>query len=249
VKPLPGWVVWSVFLRSFAIQGSWNYRTLQGSGFAFALMPVLRWLHGSDATRLQNAVVRHTGLFNAHPYLSGVALGAVARMEAEGEDPAIIERFKAALRGSLGALGDRVVWAGWRPACVLLGLGVLLATQSATLAIGVFLVVYNSGHLALRWWALQTGLAHGRNVSEALRQAPMVRWHETVVGAAALLLGLAIPLVAAGGLTLSRLPAIWLLGPAVAVLFGWRQGAAVRMPAMILLVIVTITGFLVRIGE
>jgi hypothetical protein len=40
--------VWHVFLRSFAIQGSWNYRTLQGSGFAFALMPVLRYVHGDE---------------------------------------------------------------------------------------------------------------------------------------------------------------------------------------------------------
>jgi mannose PTS system EIID component len=248
VTRLPASIVWSVFLRSFAIQGSWNYRTLQGSGFAFALMPVLRQVHGDGTAELQNAVVRHTGVFNAHPYLSGVALGAVARMEAEGEDPAVIERFKAALRGSLGALGDRVVWAGWRPACVLLGLCVLLATQSAAAAIAVFLLVYNSGHIALRWWALQTGLAHGRGVSEALRRAPVARWHESVVAAAALLLGVAVPLVAAGGLTLSGLPRWWLLGPAAAVLFGWRQGAAARTPAMIMLVVVTIAGFLLRLG-
>jgi mannose PTS system EIID component len=242
-------VVWSIFLRSFAIQGSWNYRTLQGSGFAFALIPVLRWVYGADDERLQGAVVRHTGLFNAHPYLAGVALGAVARMEADGEDAAIIERFKAALRGSLGALGDRVVWAGWRPACVLLGLGVLLATQSATAAVLAFLIVYNCGHFALRWWGLQVGLRRGRAVSEALRDAPLMRWHQTVIAAAALLLGFAVPLVAAGGLTLSALPTAWLIGPVAAVLLGWRLGAAVRLPAMVLLVVVTIAGFLVRLGS
>jgi mannose PTS system EIID component len=249
VSRLPLRVVWSVFLRSFAIQGSWNYRTLQGSGFAFALMPVLRWVHGEDTEQLQDAVIRHTGLFNAHPYLAGVALGAVARMEADGEDPATIDRFKAALRGSLGALGDRVVWAGWRPACVLLGLVVLLATQSATAAIVAFLLVYNSGHLTLRWWALRVGLEHGRGVGESLRRAPLVRWHHTVVGAAALLLGAAVPFVAAGRLTLSALPAVWLLGPAAGVALGWRMGPAARAPIMVLLVVVTIAGFLVRLGE
>ncbi|MGH7464052.1 MAG: PTS system mannose/fructose/sorbose family transporter subunit IID, partial [Longimicrobiales bacterium] len=58
MRRLPASVRWRVFLRSFSIQGSWNYRTLQGSGFAYALMPVLRWVYG-DTEQLQEAVVRH----------------------------------------------------------------------------------------------------------------------------------------------------------------------------------------------
>ena len=34
------WV--SVFVRTLAIQGSWNYETLIGNGVGFALEPVLR---------------------------------------------------------------------------------------------------------------------------------------------------------------------------------------------------------------
>jgi mannose PTS system EIID component len=249
VRTLPRSVVRRVFLRSFAIQGSWNYRTLQGSGFAFALMPVLRWVHEDDPARLQEAVNRHASLFNAHPYLAGVALGAVARMEADGEDPVLIERFKAALRGSLGALGDRIVWAGWRPACVLLALFVLLSTRSATAAVTAFLVVYNLGHVGLRWWGLQIGVEYGRQVGERLRRAPLAQWHDVIVGGAALLLGAVLPLVAAGGLTESRLPGAWMLLPAAAAIAGWRLGAAVRLPAMILLAVLTTAGFLVRLGQ
>jgi mannose PTS system EIID component len=249
VTPLPRSVVLRVFLRSFAIQGSWNYRTLQGSGFAYALMPALRYVHGGDAARLQDAVARHTSVFNAHPYLAGVALGAVARLEADGEDAALIDRFKSALRGSLGTLGDRVVWAGWRPACVLLGLFVLLATQSAAAAITVFLLVYNAAHLSLRWWGLRVGLEHGRNVAEALRGAPLLRWHSGVLAAAALLLGATLPLVVAGGLTESQLPASAMLIPVVAMLVGWFTGAAVRLPTLILLVAVAVTGFLLRVSS
>jgi mannose PTS system EIID component len=237
-----------VFLRSFAIQGSWNYRTLQGSGFAFALMPLLRWVHRDDDAALQKAVRRHAMVFNAHPYLAGVALGAVARLEAEGEDPALIERFKNALRGSLGALGDRIVWAGWRPACVLLGVVVLLATHSPAAAVLSFLLVYNLGHLALRWWGLQIGLEYGLQVGERLRRAPLVHWHGGVVGGAALLLGLALPLVAAGGLTASRLPAPWFLLSAAGIIAGWRLGAAVRLPSLILLAAAALAGFLIRTG-
>jgi PTS system mannose-specific IID component len=41
VSPLT-WL--SVFVRTLAIQGSWNYETLLGNGVGFALEPVLRQL-------------------------------------------------------------------------------------------------------------------------------------------------------------------------------------------------------------
>lgn len=242
--PLPRAVVAKMFLRSFAIQGSWNYRTLLGSGFAYALLPVLRHVYADDEAALQQAVERHTSLFNAHPYLAGVALGAVARMEVDGEDPALIERFKTALRGSLGTLGDRIVWAGWRPACVLLGLVVLLGTHSAAVAMAIFLAVYNTGHIALRWWGLQVGLTSGRGVAEQLRQAPLMTWHGRVVSSAAFLLGAALPLIAGGALTESVLRPALLAVPAVAAVAGWKLGNAVRLPVLVLLSIVTIAGFL-----
>jgi mannose PTS system EIID component len=245
---LPRSVLLHVFLRSFAIQGSWNYRTLQGSGFAFALLPALRYLHRDDPQRLLDAVRRHTHLFNAHPYLSGVALGAVARLEADGEDPEVIERFKNALRSSLGALGDRVVWAGWRPACLLLALTVLLVTESAWAAVALFLVLYNSGHLALRWWGLRIGIGYGKAVGEQLRRAPFLHWHDRVVGVAMLLLGVALPLVAAGGLTESRLYGPWLLLPVAAGLVSWSLGQTARIAALITLAAVTAAGFLLRFG-
>ncbi|MGH7449089.1 MAG: PTS system mannose/fructose/sorbose family transporter subunit IID [Longimicrobiales bacterium] len=246
MRRLPASVRWRVFLRSFSIQGSWNYRTLQGSGFAYALMPVLRWVYG-DTEQLQEAVVRHSTLFNAHPYLAGIALGAVARMEMDGEDPVLIERFKTALRGSLGTLGDRIIWAGWRPACVLLGMVVLLSTSSALAGVVSFLVVYNTGHLGLRWWALRIGFDGGRHVGERLRDVPLTRWHQIVVTTAAFLLGAALPLIAAGEFTENRLAAPWLAVPAAAAVIGWFTGAAIRLPALILLAVVTIAGFLMHL--
>lgn len=248
MKRLPRSVRWRVFLRSFAIQGSWNYRTLQGSGFAYALMPVLRYVHGdSESDSLQDAVVRHSTLFNAHPYLAGIALGAVARMELDGEDPILIERFKTALRGSLGTLGDRIIWAGWRPACVLLGMVVLLATSSALAGVASFLVVYNAGHLGLRWWALRIGFEGGRHVGERMRDIPLTRWHGIVVTTAAFLLGAALPLIAVGEFTETRLALPWLGLPAGAAIIGWLAGTSIRLPALILLAVVTVAGFLVHL--
>ena len=92
-----------------------------GSGFAFCMIPLLR-RRGLSGKGLDDAVRSHMGAFNTHPYLSGVALGAVARMEGSGTDTETIERFKRAIQGSLGGLGDVLIWGAWRPATVLLAL-------------------------------------------------------------------------------------------------------------------------------
>jgi hypothetical protein len=153
---------------------------------------------------------------------------------ADGEDPALIERFKTALRGSLGTLGDRIVWAGWRPACVLLGLVVLLATQSARPRCSSFLVVYNLGPPRAALVGPADRPRVRLQVGERLRRAPLANWHDGVVGGAALLLGArALPLVAAGGLTESRAapPGTGCCCAPRALAAGWRLGRA-RLPAL-----------------
>ncbi|HEX2202720.1 MAG TPA: PTS system mannose/fructose/sorbose family transporter subunit IID, partial [Longimicrobium sp.] len=163
---------WRMLLRSFAVQGSWNYQTLIGTGLAFVLSPALRRIHAGDPAALRAAMARHLELFNSHPYLAGVAAGALARLEADGTPPEMVARFKTALRGSLGSLGDRLVWLFWRPAAVLLGLSLVLAGLAWWVGVLAFLAVYNALHLWLRAWGLRVGLREGLNVARALREAP-----------------------------------------------------------------------------
>lgn len=180
-----------MLLRSFAVQASWNYRTLIGTGMAFVLAPALRHLYGNDPERLRAAVGRHAELFNSHPYLATVAAGAVARMEADGAPPETLARFKAAVRGSLGSIGDRLVWLTWRPACALLMVGLLLADVPWWVAVSVFLVAYNALHLWMRTWGLRVGLRDGVQVGRALREAPFERLGERAADAGAALSGFA----------------------------------------------------------
>ncbi len=192
----------AAFLRCFVIQGSWNYRTLIGAGLAYAMLPLLTRVHAGNPVALRESLLRHTAPFNAHPYLSAMAVGALARLEHERVEPGTIERFRTALRAPLGALGDRAVWAGWRPFCLLgavvaFGLG-LEAWKAALL----FLVAYNVGHLWLRAWAFRRGWEAGLDVGTVLSRSglePAGRW---LSRASQLLLGLA-----AGWLVL------WLPGP------------------------------------
>lgn len=197
MTPLPGRVRREILLRSFAVQGSWNYETLIGTGFAFTLLPALRRVYGDDPAALRAAVERHAGVFNSHPYLATVAVGAVARLEADGVDPRVVERFKSAMRGSLGSLGDQLVWSAWRPASVLVALALVLAGAAWWVALGTFLLLYNALHLGLRAWGLRIGIAAGLDVGKVLREAPLQAIARRASDVGAVLCGFAVVLPAA----------------------------------------------------
>jgi PTS system mannose-specific IID component len=223
---LPVSVRASVILRSFLVQAAWNYRTMLGTGMAFALTPVLRHLHGDDAA-VDRALERHSGHFNAHPYLTPLALGALARLEFEGAPPEQVERFRVALRGPLGALGDRLVWAGWLPACALVAV-VVAAVAPPALAVGVFLVLYNAGHVVIRVRGFAFGWAAGASVGGRLRQLDLAHRARQLEGAVALLLGAVVavwtPQLASNGGTAA------VAGGAVALLSGYALGPRAWRP-------------------
>jgi len=93
-------------------------------------------------------MTRQSAYFNAHPYLAAVAVGALARAELAGVPPERIERFRTALSGPLGSVGDRLVWAGWLPFCSLVALVAFGVINAAAVAGGVWFG-------PLTWAALQ----------------------------------------------------------------------------------------------
>jgi PTS system mannose-specific IID component len=218
----------AAFLRLFMVQASWNYDRLLGVGMGVAEEPLLRGLRGAggDGTAYRAAVARGAHFFNAHPYLCGLAVGAAARAEYEGAPPEQVERLRAALCGPLGALGDRLVWAGWLP---------LLSTAAvAAIALGAgwgavagFLLIYNLGHVALRWWALRAGWDAGAGVVGALRNPVLQRTPSLVLPAMALVAGFCLPL--ATRWLVRPFPLVGALGCAVAAVIGvlllrWKPG-------------------------
>ena len=193
--PIGTWL--RMYLRLFAIQGSWNYETLIGNGIAFCMEPALRLLPGGRGGKAYTeALSRHARYFNAHPYFAGVAVGSLARAELDGVPPAMIDRFRTALGGPLGSVGDRLVWASWLPLCSLVALGAFGLDARPFAVVAIFLVLYNVGHLSLRAWGLRVGFEKGLRVSDALAN-PFLRQGPQYVGAlAALLAGISLPLTA-----------------------------------------------------
>jgi PTS system mannose-specific IID component len=228
----------AMLVRVFAIQGSWNYETLIGNGVGFCVEPALRLLPGGvHSAEFKAAMARQSRYFNAHPYLASVAVGALARAELDHEPADKIERFRTALAGPLGSVGDRLVWAGWLPFCSLLGLCVfgLGATPFGTVV--TFLAVYNLGHIALRAWGLRTGWNRGMHVAQALGNPVLRRGPQVIAPLAALVAGFAVPLallriIGSGRTLLGAVLAGAVLGAFAIVrlhgrLEGWRMALGV----------------------
>jgi mannose PTS system EIID component len=185
----------AMYFRLLAIQGSWNYEILLGNGIGFCVEPALCLLPGGrGGPAYRAALARQCQYFNAHPYMAAVAVGALARAELDGEQPARIERFRTALCGPLGAVGDRLVWAGWLPFCSLAGLITFGLGGGPAAVLAVFLVLYNAGHLGLRAWGLSVGLERGMRVAQALGNPVLRQGPQYIARAAALMAGVALPL-------------------------------------------------------
>lgn len=184
------------FVRTFAVQGSWSYTAYLSGGLAFCLLPLLRRIHAGDPEGLKGAVQRHLEPFNAHPYLAPMAVGALARMEADGVGPEEIRRVRRAMVGPLGAVGDRLVWTGWRPACLLSAVAAYTLGAAPWTAVILFLLLYNAGHLLLRAWAFRRGWRDGARALTGLSETGWGRLSARLTRLAGLLAGAAAALTA-----------------------------------------------------
>lgn len=193
---LPAGTRAAILLRMLAIQASWNYETLVGNGIGFCVEPALRRLPGgTDGDHYRAALARQSQYFNAHPYLAAVAVGALARAELDGVDPVKIERFRTALCGPLGSVGDRLVWAAWLPLCALVALLVFALGAGPMGTVLTFLISYNIGHLALRVWGINVGWHEGLKVAHALGTPVLRKAPDWLARAGTLVAGIALPLV------------------------------------------------------
>jgi PTS system mannose-specific IID component len=184
-------------MRTLVVQASWSYDRMVGLGVAYAMEPLLRDLPGGRAEgRYAGALSRVAGFFNAHPYFTGLAVGALARSEHDGVPEGQVDRLRNALIGPLGSVGDQVIWAGWLPLSLGVGL-VVTATASPTAGVVTFLGLYNAVHLVLRTWGLSAGWRLGPRVAGALGEPVLQFALRFGTRAAVFALGLALPLAGA----------------------------------------------------
>ena len=90
-------------------EAGWNYERMQGLGYCFAMMPVLRKLYKNEED-LKKAMKLHLQFYNTEPTMSHLILGAnVAIEEAQGlEAEEAVTAIKTGLMGPLAGIGDTI---------------------------------------------------------------------------------------------------------------------------------------------
>jgi PTS system mannose-specific IID component len=158
-------VLWSMFLRSLTIQASFNFTRMQSLGFTFAMLPLLT-RRECEPRRLAEALKRHLQMFNTHPYFTAPVIGAVARIEEEG-DTAAADHLKKAVMGPYAAIGDPFFWGALRPFSAVVA--VILALKGFLLAPLAFVLLYDPAHAWVRGKGFIEGYRLGKGSIEFIR--------------------------------------------------------------------------------
>ena len=184
---------------------------MQGPGFAFAMVPVLRRLY-PDRERFAEALSRHTAYIATHPLFAGYVLGAAARLEAnraagDPVDGARIDAMKRALASPLAAIGDPFFWVVLRPLAGLVAvLGIALFGAAdpyepdlrVLLCPLLLLLTYNAIALPTRWRGVAAGYESAESPASLLRALRFAEWREVLERGGAFLYGVLLALLAAG---------------------------------------------------
>lgn len=159
-----------IFLRSFFIHTTLNFRRMQNLGFAYSIIPLLRErkLSGGDEKEM---LTRHLQMFNTHPYLSAPLIGSIIRMEEErqdGDDAAAIVMVKQSLMGPYAAIGDTFFWGVLRPCAGIIA--VSLAWLGCIFAPLAFIIFYTPAHVWVRLKGFIEGYRWGKQGIEFIRK-------------------------------------------------------------------------------
>jgi mannose PTS system EIID component len=191
-----------VFWRCLFLQAAWNRRGMQNLGFAYAIEPALDALYTEPAQR-EEALARHLGFFNCHPYMAAAIIGGAIHHEervAAGEEPGAAPlSYKATLQGPLAAVGDGFFWTALRPFFgAMAALGALVEGWQAVV---VAVVLYNLVQFSLRAALFRAGYRQGDAVVGLIARLSLPRVADRLRAAGVALCGAAAAAVAlrAGG--------------------------------------------------
>ncbi len=147
-------------------QLGWNYERMQGLGYTYTVMPVLKKLY-PDPEDMRDALRMHLQFFNTEPGFGHIVVGAAVAMEAQGgkEVREAVAGIKTGLMGPFAAVGDTIMSAI---------LATIFGALAAYMAIegnpaGVFIwILANFGIMALRYFFFMTGYKQGSNLVTTL---------------------------------------------------------------------------------
>jgi fructoselysine and glucoselysine-specific PTS system IID component len=169
-------IIRSLFFRSLALEANFNFETWQNTGFAFAILPVLKKLYPTRES-MSAALKRHLQFFNTSTYGCTLILGITAAMEEQNSrdehfDADSINSVKLGLMGPLAGVFDSLFWGTLK--VIAAGVGASLALKGNIAGPVVFILLFNIPHLLLRYQLTFIGYDTGTKFLQKLAKSKVM---------------------------------------------------------------------------
>jgi len=194
-----------VYFRSFLIEASWNFESMQNIGFTYGILPVGRRLCKTKEERALFSK-RHLKFFNTHPSMAPAIMGVVINLEERhklGEEGVLeqIEGVKSSMMGPLAAIGDNVFWEYLRPFSAIVGVSIVLLFKDsrhpalAFLGPLIAILIYNLVNAYIRYKGLIQGYERGMEIVSVIQSFNLTGLIDKLKFSAALILGITVALI------------------------------------------------------
>jgi mannose PTS system EIID component len=176
-----------IFLRSFFIHTTLNFKRMQNMGFAMSVIPLIKELK-LQKKESESILTTHLQMFNTHPYFSAPIIGSIVRMEEEKackEETLDTSSIKQSFMASYAAIGDIFFWGALRPFTSIMA--VILIYMGLIFAPVVFLLIYTPVHFWVRLNGFIEGYRKGKKGFEFIRSlnlpviAVKIRWVALII--------------------------------------------------------------------
>lgn len=161
----------TLFWRQMTVMAELTYVRLQGPGFGWSMMPLLRKIYKNDDDYYA-ALERNMMYFNTNPAFIPFIQGIVFSMEKENAEKPIdninesVNGIKVGLMGPLAGLGDSFFTGTVR--VIAAGVGMSLAQQGSILGPLLFLLIYHLPYYFVRYYGGIVGYKLGASyISDA----------------------------------------------------------------------------------
>ena len=162
-----------IFFRSMLLEANFNFETWQNTGFAFAMIPVLKKLYKTKES-MAAALQRHLQLFNTSTYGCTLILGLTTAMEEQNSrdtdfNADSINSVKLGLMGPLAGVFDSLFWGTLK--VIAAGVGTSLALKGNVSGVVLFILLFNVPHLLLRYQLTFIGYKAGTTFLQKLSRS------------------------------------------------------------------------------
>jgi PTS system mannose-specific IID component len=150
----------SAFRRYFfSLEASWNYERMQGLGYLFTMLPIIKSVHKSKEEQ-KNSMKLHMEFFNTNPFIASWIIGMNAKVEDEGASPETIRSLKVGYMGPLAGIGDSLIYFVIGGMAMILGSSMAYGTGDilGPLILWGIMVPLT---VVLRFWFFRLGLRRG----------------------------------------------------------------------------------------